>query len=221
MNQSSQTVPDTMASPSPDPASMNPAMVLLEILIPGFSLFSKFVARYTGIDLQIYIPALLVLGLVVLSYRYISRWFWRILTEHLMSTADIRIDDEIYNMLMAWIVGQSFAQSSRNFVANMDLKTQTWQFMHRGGSDSDDDEDAEEEKTRKSIKYTPSFGTHWFWYKGYPMMFSRREQNDHLSCGRKVWSWTSWSTMDSLHCESLSAFLYRCSRFGYQAETYR
>jgi mitochondrial chaperone BCS1 len=51
----------------------------------------------------------MALGLLIFGGRYANEWLWGFLEQHAMSTADIRIDDEVYNMLMGWIANQQFA----------------------------------------------------------------------------------------------------------------
>ncbi len=37
--------------------------------------------------------------------------------------SDVRPDDEIYNMLMAWVASQRFSQGARRFVVNTNLNS--------------------------------------------------------------------------------------------------
>ena len=106
-----------------------------------------------------------------------------------MSTADVRVDDEIYNMLMSWIANQQFANRSRRFVANTNLNSRMW-FLWRDDDDEDEKEDEDsvdfdedgnpivksgKEKKDKKVRFTPSFGTHYFWYKKRLLLFRRHE----------------------------------------------
>lgn len=77
-------------------------------------------------------------------------------------------------MIMTWVATQKFAQSSRHFVANTTLSSKTrhaWRYWD-DDSDSDDDDEVSERKD-KAVSYTPSFGTHNFWYKGRLLQFRR------------------------------------------------
>ncbi|PQE23524.1 mitochondrial chaperone bcs1 protein [Rutstroemia sp. NJR-2017a BVV2] len=163
---------------------------IIDSFFPGFSLYSSALLRYTGVDLNIYIPALLIVGILMFAWQYISTWFWIELDEYFMSSADIRIDDEMYNMLMAWVSKQSFAQGSRRFVANTNLNSRMWNLWSYD-EDNEEEKDEEEidfdengnpvikkgsEKKDKKVLFTPSFGTHYFWYKRRLLQF-RRTQN--------------------------------------------
>lgn len=165
-----------------------PPLALLDFFFPGFSMFSGAIQKYAGIDLNIYIPLLAVLGGLIASWQYFSDYFWRQLETYWMSTVDIRIDDEIYNMLMAWVADQGFAKRARRFVANTNLNSRSW-FLWRWDDDEDDDEGAGEDgettpmsliggKKKKSLAYTPTFGSHYFFYKGRLCIFRRDRGRD-------------------------------------------
>lgn len=185
---------NTMGNPGHHPAGDNTGQIpygypqphIIDMFFPGFSLFSTALKNYTSIDLNIYIPVLMILGILIYCWQYLETWFWVELDAHFMSSADIRIDDEMYNMVMAWVAEQPFAQRSRRFVANTNLNSRMW-FMWQ----FDDDEDAEEtdddfeideegnplpkkaSEKEKKVRFTPSFGTHYFWYKRRLLQFRR------------------------------------------------
>jgi mitochondrial chaperone BCS1 len=160
-----------------------PQMALLDFFIPGFSIFSAAVQKYLKIDLNIYIPLLLLASGIVFCWQYFSEYFWGQLESYFMSTVDIRTDDEIYNMVMAWIAEQKFAQRSRRFIVNTNLNSRSW-FLWRWDEDEQDEEDNGEEnsedptKKRKALAYTPTFGSHYFWYKGSLLIFRRNQNRD-------------------------------------------
>ncbi|KUJ19221.1 uncharacterized protein LY89DRAFT_683146 [Mollisia scopiformis] len=174
---------------------MNPQTALLEVFFPGFGIFSSTVSRYLKIDLTLYIPALIVLGLIVFASQHINTWIWEFADQHLMSTADIRIDDEMYNMVMAWISNQKFAKRSRRFVANTNLNSRMWFLWREFNEDDDRDEVGVEfdengmaiasagKKKNKKVRFTPSFGTHYFWYKGQLLIFRRTQDQRQQSWG--------------------------------------
>ncbi|KAH6668749.1 BCS1 N terminal-domain-containing protein [Halenospora varia] len=178
-----------------DPSQLNPQTLLLDTLFPGFSLLSSSLAKYTKIDLSLYIPTLLVLTGIVFGIRYISQWFWEALETHAMSTADIRVDDEMYNMLMSWIANQKFAKKSRRFVANTNLNSRMWYLWHEFNDEEEKDEvtvdfDANDNpvattagKKDKKVRFTPSFGTHYFWYKGHILIFRRQKDQRQTGWG--------------------------------------
>ncbi|KAK8907028.1 hypothetical protein QC760_004297 [Botrytis cinerea] len=133
---------------------------IIDMFFPGFSLFATALKNYTAIDLNIYIPMLVIMGILIFCWQYLETWFWIELDAYFMSTADVRMDDEMYNMVMAWISEQSFAQRSRHFVASTNLNSPS--------------------EKEKRVRFTPSFGTHYFWYKRRLLQF-RRLQTQSLN----------------------------------------
>ncbi|KAK0617190.1 BCS1 N terminal-domain-containing protein [Immersiella caudata] len=188
---------NTMTPPSAPPSSESPIptldpvaapqTVLLDFFFPGFSVFSTAVQKYLHIDLNLYIPLVLLCGGLTFAWQYFSEYLWSKVEEYLMSVVDIRTDDEIYNMLMSWVASQRFAQGARRFVVNTNLSSRSW-FLYRWDDDDEDDDDTvpdgEEDysgkKKKKALAYTPTFGSHWFWYKNRLLIF-RRTQNTNNS----------------------------------------
>ncbi|KAI1116460.1 BCS1 N terminal-domain-containing protein [Nemania sp. NC0429] len=159
-----------------------PHLALLDWFFPGFSMFAGVVHKYLHIDLNLYIPLLLLVGTLTMCWDYVSRLFWARLESYLMSVVDIRTDDEIYNIVMAWVASQRFSKEARRFVANTNLASRSWHVAHL----DDDDEDefdgrrrhSAEKKRKRALAYTPSFGYHYFWYRGRLLLF-RRSSNRH------------------------------------------
>lgn len=168
-------------------ASNLPQNALLDFFFPGFSVFSTAIQKYLHIDLNLYIPLVVLFGGAIFVWRYFSEYFSDLTESYFMSVVDIRVDDEIYNMLMAWVANQRFAQGARRFVVNTNLNSRSW-FLWRWDEDDDDDaeggqSDSDKESSQnktKALAYTPTFGSHWFLYKGRLLVF-RRTQNKNSS----------------------------------------
>jgi chaperone BCS1 len=176
-----------------------PQTALLDMFIPGFSVFSEIVQRYLHIDLNLYIPMVIVASGFIFCWGYFSSLFWDIIKSYCMSSVDIRTDDELYNYIMAWVAGQNFSKDSRRSIANTNVNSRSW-FLFRWDRDDDDEGDGTGSK-RKSLAYTPTFGSHYFWYRGRLLIFRRNQNRDQatflavsereevsLSCfGRNPW----------------------------------
>ncbi|KAM7204914.1 putative mitochondrial chaperone BCS1-B [Naviculisporaceae sp. PSN 640] len=169
--------------------------MLLDFFFPGFSMFSTAVQKYLHVDLTIYIPLVILLGAITFAWRYFSEQLWELTESYLMSVVDIRTDDEIYNMLMAWVAAQRFSQGARRFVVNTNLNSRSW-FLWRYDYDDEEEDDADiiqeggstiTKKDKKALAYTPTFGSHWFWYKGRILIFRRsaKEQNSYLTVSER------------------------------------
>ncbi|KAH7630388.1 BCS1 N terminal-domain-containing protein [Sordaria sp. MPI-SDFR-AT-0083] len=157
-------------------------MVLLDMFFPGFSTFSAFIQKNLNIDLNLYIPLVLICGALTFVWQYFSTYCWDVIDSYLMSVVDVRTDDEIYNMLMGWVAAQKFAQGARRFVVNTNLNSRVW-WLWRFDYDDEEEEDGTEEGyahqtdkgKKKALAYTPTFGSHWFWYKGRLLCFHRQQ----------------------------------------------
>ncbi|KAK5626204.1 hypothetical protein RRF57_001919 [Xylaria bambusicola] len=185
--------PSYGAGPTQDaafPGSPPPQLALLDMFFPGFSMFAGAFQRYFYVDLNLYIPLLLFLSMFIVCWNYASGYLWDQVETHFMSVVDIRIDDEIYNILMAWVATQRFSQGARKFVVNTSLSSRSW-YLWRWNDDDDDDDDehgygegsSNDRKKKKALSYTPSFGSHYFWYRGRLLLFRRlpnREQNSFM-----------------------------------------
>ncbi|KAK7976041.1 hypothetical protein PG989_014504 [Apiospora arundinis] len=168
-------------------------LAILDFLVPGFSVVAGLVQKYLHINLNLYIPLVILVGALVLVWNYSSQYIWEELEAHFMSTVDIRTDDEIYNILMAWVANQSFAHKSRRFVVNTNLNSRSWYLWCWDDGDDDDDDSqgrgsSAASKSKKNLSYTPSFGSHYFWYRGRFLLFRRssnKEQNSFMLVSEK------------------------------------
>lgn len=175
-------------SPTTGPLPVaSPQFALLDFLVPGFSFFSSAVQTYLGINLNIYIPLLLVVFGATFAWNYLSEFAWGVMEGHLMSSVTIRTDDEIYNMIMMWIARQKFAQRSRRFIVNTNINSRSW-FLWRSFEDDEDEDNGDGNgdsnntgRKKKALQYTPSFGTHFFWYNNNLLLFERHENREQSS----------------------------------------
>jgi mitochondrial chaperone BCS1 len=167
--------------------------LLLESFLPGFSIISGFLAGW-GIDVSPYVTVFLVLTAAAAWMIYSASTFSDMLRSHFTSTVTIRMDDEAYNFIMAWVAKQPFSQTTRQFVASTKV---TSCFVD---SDSSDDSDQESEKEDDDLElldttldqdvkdmmmpwtfgekmsrliWTPSRGTHFFRYQNQILAFTR------------------------------------------------
>lgn len=155
-------------------------LLLLDYFFPGFSMLSSVLQRYLRIDLNVYVPLILLSGCLLAAWRYLSDYVWSQIESYCMSSVDIRIDDEIYNMLMAWVAQQRFARGARRFVVNTDLNSRAWYVSWRWDSNEDEEDEKDEDSNgplsgngKKSLAYTPTFGSHYFFYKHRLCIFRR------------------------------------------------
>lgn len=78
------------------PTSYPANLAILEFFFPGFGIISGGLQRYLGLDLNVYIPCVILIGAGIFSWRYFSDYLWGLIESYLMSSVEIRTDDEIY-----------------------------------------------------------------------------------------------------------------------------
>ncbi|KAL6852380.1 hypothetical protein ACO1O0_006924 [Amphichorda felina] len=182
------TVNGTSSGPlGTTPMAQQPQFTMLDMMIPGFSTLCTVIHAYFGVDLNLYIPLLLLVCGTAWSWSYTYSYFRSIVEEYLMCSVRICTDDEIFNMVMGWVAQQGFSHQSRRFMANTNLNSRNWMLWRFFDDDDEDDEcddmDAEVSGTHKPKKLhcTPSRGSHFFWFRGHPLIFERRENENQLS----------------------------------------
>ncbi|KAF4122130.1 mitochondrial chaperone BCS1 [Geosmithia morbida] len=141
---------------------------LLDSMIPGFSMFSSAIHAYLGIDLNLYIPVLLIACTMVWSWSYLYEHASRMVASYLMSS----------------VVNQSFSKRSRNFIASTNINSQAhgmWSDYFDEDEDSDDEDGERSRRAHKQVQCTPSYGNHFLFYRGRPFLFERRENREKFS----------------------------------------
>ncbi|KAK1713608.1 LOW QUALITY PROTEIN: BCS1 N terminal-domain-containing protein [Colletotrichum lupini] len=140
-----------------------PQLALLDFFFPGFSVFTTA------------------------FQKYFSEYLWEKVEKHLMSTVEVRTDDEIYNILMSWVAAQKFAKNSRRFVVNTNLSSRSW-FLWRWDEEEEESDESSDGglveisgQKKKPLAYTPSFGSHSFWYRGHLLLFKRSQNREQAS----------------------------------------
>ncbi|KAK0385170.1 hypothetical protein NLU13_7648 [Sarocladium strictum] len=171
------------------PVAANPQFAFIDFFIPGFSGLSNVIKAHFGIDISLYIPILAFIFGSTFVWGRISGYAWELVETYLISSVRIRTDDEIYNIIIAWIAKQGFSQRSRKFIANTNLNSRDYYHYDSDSDDSDEeayrpDDDTEGPVTRrgqhKPLHYTPADGSHYFFY-GHNLMLFQRDQSKERS----------------------------------------
>ncbi|KAG5958593.1 hypothetical protein E4U57_001230 [Claviceps arundinis] len=193
--QKQQQEASTMPAETGIPGVPSPKVALLNYFFPGYSVFTSAVNTYIGADLNAYMPFLIGAIVVSVVWGYVGDMLWSVVNDRLRSSVTIRTDDEIYNMVMLWLSRQGFSHNSRHFVANTNVNSRNRYVLFNSSdsdseSDDDDDDDDDENNAqvntltgasspqKQAIHYTPSCGTHYFWYRMQPLTFERIRNPD-------------------------------------------
>ncbi|OAQ62556.1 BCS1 protein precursor [Purpureocillium lilacinum] len=161
--------------------------VLVDSFVPGFSVLTSAAKAYLNIDINAYIPMVLMVVAMTVAWSFGSDPLWNFVHSYLLSSVTIRADDEAYNVFILWLSQQRFARSSRHSFANTDISSRHWYtYMHGDSGDEEEEEytaalpEHAKLKTgsrKGGIHYTPAFGSHYFWYRGHLLVFERRLNN--------------------------------------------
>lgn len=167
----------------------SPQFALLNYFFPGYSFIISSLNTSLGGDFERYLPIILLILGATVFWNYTSGTLpW--IESYFMASFTVRADDETYNILMLWTTRQNFSTNTRNFIVNTDVYSR-FSYMWReddddDGNDNDDGEDMDKLLDSASSKkhilhYTPSSGSHWFWYKGRLLRFDRRDKSSQDS----------------------------------------
>ncbi|VUC25812.1 unnamed protein product [Clonostachys rosea] len=160
---------------------------LLDMLIPGFSLFVTTVQSSFAIDLRLYIPILLIIGSSAWIWSHVWEYIKDGFDKYLMSSMYIRTDDEVFNIVMGWVAQQNFSRDSHRFIPNTNINSRSWMLWDNVGDDDEEDGESDSEegfahkdrkKNSSELKYTPSYGTSFFTYHGHLLLFIRTEDSN-------------------------------------------
>lgn len=75
----------------PGAAEPTPQLAVLDFFLPGFSGVSGIVFRHLGVDLNLYVPVLVLFASVTFAWDYIRDYFWGVLSKYYMSTVEVVI----------------------------------------------------------------------------------------------------------------------------------
>ncbi len=177
-----------MSAELPTPYDNPNPTFLLDMLIPGFSTVSAIANSHCNIDLNIYIPFIAFALFTIWAARKSVGFLKSVGRQYFMTSAEIRIDDEMYNYVMGWIAVQPFSSKSHRFIAQSSVDSKNfmiWYTHYRDGKDKGEEEEELEiemdkdglptpkKRKEKPLNYTPGIGTHLFWWKYRPFLFHR------------------------------------------------
>ncbi|PLB38906.1 BCS1 and AAA domain-containing protein [Aspergillus candidus] len=178
---------------------------LLDAFIPGYSMVSGLLRTYLQVDLSAYLPFLALSAVVVFSANYLVMRFWYLIEEYCVSTAEIRMDDEISKHVLFWVAQQPLTKKMHHFIAATRISPGMYFYDdmdgERDGEDAWNEQDEMDEngnvlddfdeywartKTRdrfKRLRFTPAAGRHYFWFRGHLLWFNRVREDNNPNAG--------------------------------------
>ncbi|CAG8314239.1 unnamed protein product [Penicillium salamii] len=210
---------------------------MLEALVPGFGFISRFLMSYLNFDITAYFQLMIAFTIFGATFRYIFYFIWERFSDFFVSSAEIRLDDEIFSYLMYWVSRQPQMRRTNRFVAGVKANG----YISDSDSDEEDGDEMEDETSwdtgdtttatdnsfdtywakvvsrdkYKALQFTPAEGSHYFWYKNRPMMLTRSKEDGSsryvLNNERLYLSCLGRdpSILKSLLCEAQQAYVER------------
>lgn len=153
---------------------------ILEALVPGYGLISRYLLGTFGIDISIFVIIGIAAFALVRGGTYVWRMIERAFRYYLMCSVVIEQHDDLFEMVMAWLATHQEVTSNTQQVR---AKTQ------RGSNANDADDlgadDALDEhgmfdynkwSARTPPRYEPHYGSQFVWHKGRMFSFSLQRQ---------------------------------------------
>lgn len=170
-----RALPDVNGTETPSLTELPPN--ILEALIPGYGIISRYATAYLGVDISIFVSIGVIFLAVTKGGQYIYRWIETAFRYTLMSSVYIDEHDDLFDMVMGWLAAN---QTSTSRTRRMRAKTQR-------GSKADDayDEVAEDAldenglfnfnkwSARTPPRFEPYYGRQFVWHNGQVFWFKR------------------------------------------------
>jgi len=182
------------ALPAADPAAGNVSepldMVhlpnsLLEALVPGYGLFSRYIASTLGIDISIFVSIGLIILAVTKGGKYLFQQAENVFRDLFMSSVYIDEHDDLFDMVMAWLAEHQGSASRRSVRAKTQKGSQA-DTLDNSPKDALNDNgmfDYNKWSARTPPRFEPYYGRHMLWHKG-RLLFFRRSQKPNM--GQRV-----------------------------------
>lgn len=167
----------TTPSYTDDPLTgfLSSQIALLNYFFPGYSLFRSTVNTSLGSIFEKSSPCMLLIFGAAILWNYCRGTIYAFIECHFMSSFTVRTDDEVYDILMLWTTQQTFAQETRKFVVNTNIYSRTAYMWRQDETNEMDGDDGGTMEHKYILRYTPSMGCHWFWFKGRLLCYHRQD----------------------------------------------
>lgn len=170
-----------------------PATVL-EAVVPGYSLLSKFILQVFGFDIGVVVTLGLVLAALAKALDYLWDRISSIFFDHLTSSVYIEDNEDLYGSLYKWIAEQRVAKVSRTVqvVTRHGASTEDEGEHHKNTNDALDDNGLfhfGKWAAKMPPQYEPWFGRHRFWHAGHLFVFDRSRKTSPANGYQPAGEW--------------------------------
>lgn len=149
---------------------------LLESLVPGFGTARSIVWSYSGIDITYIVTWCVLLFALGSGARYVWEIVYdSVILQYCVATVSIQANERLNDEILSWM--SAHVSRGSRFVAAQSARTgddniiDPYAYSSRNKRPRLTKEDYDERTP--PVKYFPSLGTHWFWFRGRLFMFQR------------------------------------------------
>ena len=169
---------------------------ILEALIPGYGIISKFLLDAFGFDVTLLVSVSVMIFGLVTAVKFAWMYAYEQIKTYFMSYIRIEHHDDIYDYIMEWMAAQKMSKDSRNLIAKTNYEN-PWDLLD--GQDLHLSEQVNANgllnfsnwDAKTPPKFEPSYGSHRFFHKGRLFQF-RRDQKQVMDSG-----WGGYTTMSN------------------------
>jgi len=156
-------------------------VTVMEAMIPGYPIISRFMSETFGIDISILVTVFAVFFASLKSFSYIASYFGGLIETYFMSSVHIEDSDDLYDNVLEWIADQKLTKQARRVKAKS-VKGSAWDedIDEKNAALSAVDDDGvfnySRWQARVPPRYEPYYGSHRFRHNGRFFHFHRTQR---------------------------------------------
>lgn len=151
---------------------------LLEALIPGYGVISRYLSAVLGVDISIFVSIVLIILAVTKAGQFLVQRGEELFRSLFMSSVFIDEHDDLFDMVMGWLSEHQGSASRRSVRAKTQYGSKADGHLDDTGDALDDRGmfDYNKWSARTPPRYEPYYGRHMLWYKGRFFLFRRSQR---------------------------------------------
>lgn len=174
---------------------------ILDALIPGYSIISRYILSVFGLDISLFVSIAVISFAVLKGGQIILRRLSQAFRYFFMSSVHIDEGDDLFDMLMDWLSSTQLKVSRRSVRA----KTRYWM---NSGIEADVSNSMGENglfdynkwSSRNPPQFQPYYGRNFFWHGGRPFFFSISRKHRDGGTVQMRWGGQTEENMIQIDC---------------------
>ncbi|KAF2483299.1 BCS1 N terminal-domain-containing protein [Neohortaea acidophila] len=173
---------------------------ILDALLPGYSLISKYALSALGLDISLFVSVAVIALASLKGGQYLYNKATSAFRYFLVSSVYIDEHDDLFDMLMDWLATTHTSSSRRSVRAKTTRANDEFDGMADDALDSEGMFDYNRWSARTPPRYEPYYGRHIIWHNG-SVFFFRRSQKQTVGQSLQVrWGNSSEDDIVQLDC---------------------